>query len=416
MCEKGDTGTVLLMHKKHLQPALTIATYAYGAGIGLLLVVSLVTHRFLTEQQLVSSGVAAYILAAYILLAIGYTILVVLPTAPKKYLLGLSIAMVVLATSVWPFITLDVAGYLNGAKDIVAYGINPMRQAFAAAPQNPWAAVIAPTYWYALPAPYGPIFFMLIAPLGLISHLAVAVYALKVLFLVMWLGVVYLIWTQLLRARNDWHRLLLIVLNPFVILFGLVDAHNDVVPLFFTLLGLLFIRNSMTKSYYFWMLAVLSKISSIVVWPVGWFDRGRIRLDRIVGSVVGGVALFVIINHYFGHSVSSFLASYVLMGKQCLYACSPIRTALVKLHIPTLAVAGILWIIIMRKYLYTTYEPYRFTVWSYLILIGVATSWFAPWYLIIPTVFALTINDQKYTRLAWALTILGLIVAAAAFF
>jgi len=407
-------GTVFLMKIKRSTMLFSVISALYIGSIGTLLVASLREHRFMTERVLVQSGFANTLLMVYLLLAVGYTLLVFSKfTITSKTAVACAAIVTVLALGAWPIISLDAASYLTAVKNIVVYGVNPMREAFSAVPQNPWSASIAMVHWYVFPVPYGPIFFLLILPLGAIFHLVVAVYGLKLLVALAWFVVVYLIWKKLFLAEKNGRRLLLILLNPLVVLFLLVDAHNEVFLLLFTLLGLLSINaGKLGRGYGALLLGVLTKVSGVVMWPIGWFEKGTLRIRRVVWSVFIGGGLFLGINYFFGHTVASFQTSYSVMGGNCLYICSPMVLHLSHLHIPLLLSASVLWIYVMWRYLYSGWEPFRFAVWSYLILFGVATTWFAPWYLITPAVLALTINDRKYTILAWLVTFIGLLVAA----
>lgn len=394
---------------------IVVATYA--GAVGALLSVSIQDHRFMTEQELVKSGYTNTVQIAYLLFAIGYTVLVAnRQTISSRRLMPFIVGFSLLALAIWPILSLDAAAYLTAAKNIVVYGVNPMREAFTAVPHNLWAATIMPTFWFSLPVLYGPLFFLLMLPLGAITNLTVAVIALKLFFASVWVASAYLIKKRMLPPR-DWQApLALILLNPLALIYILVDVHNEVLVLFFTVLALVSITmGKPLRSAGLVLAAALIKISSVAVWPVVWFDKGKFSARRALVATVAASGIFLLVNYLIGNSLAGFHANAAVMGTGCLYICPPGVVYLTAVHIPLWLAAAGLWMFIIWRYLYTHWQPVRFVVWSYLIMFGVATTWFAPWYLITPVVMALVVNNPKYTKLAWIVTFIGLVSAASAY-
>jgi hypothetical protein len=135
----------------------------------------------------------------------------------------------------YPFSATDVYAYIMLARIWTHHHRNPLLEAPASFPQDPFARYVH--NWAKEPSPYGPFWTILSAPAGLASEwgLLPAILAFKGLNLLAYLGSAALIWGTLRRlrpGREAWGALLF-AWNPLVLLDGLANAHNDMLVAFF---------------------------------------------------------------------------------------------------------------------------------------------------------------------------------------
>ena len=107
---------------------------------------------------------------ALILLAGAYLVaLCCAPSIPLRLAIG-AVALANLAFTLGPtIVSSDIFGYVAYARELAPHGLNPYVSAPAALGHDP---ILPFVYWKHESTPYGPLFTVLSAPLGLISPAA----------------------------------------------------------------------------------------------------------------------------------------------------------------------------------------------------------------------------------------------------
>jgi hypothetical protein len=124
-----------------------------------------------------------------------------------------------------PLLSSDVFGYIDLGRLGAVHGIDPYSPSDTPLPDD---EVYAYRRWGTdLPSPYGPLFVVLMYPLGALGVPA-ALWSLKVLLGAASLAIVAVVWRSAERLGRDPHAAALFVgLNPILLLFGVGGAHND---------------------------------------------------------------------------------------------------------------------------------------------------------------------------------------------
>lgn len=124
-----------------------------------------------------------------------------------------------------PLLSSDVFGYIDLGRLGAVHGIDPYSPSDTPLPDD---EVYAYRRWGTdLPSPYGPLFVVLMYPLGALGVPA-ALWSLKVLLGAASLAIVALVRRCAERLGRDAHAAALFVgLNPILLLFGVGGAHND---------------------------------------------------------------------------------------------------------------------------------------------------------------------------------------------
>ncbi|MDY7039884.1 MAG: hypothetical protein SVX38_03370, partial [Chloroflexota bacterium] len=208
------------------------------------------------------------------------------------------IFFVVLALT-YPIGAGDVFDYMLGGRILAHYRVNPYTHSGADfLPGDPFAPY-APYYRH--PSYYGPLWTLLAAGVNLLAGTGnllgnlLAFKALTLLFYVADVGLIYLIVREQ-RPNRALDAALLFAWNPLVLFETAVNAHNDVVMMYFVLLAVYLFQ----KQRYHGMIAAvvastLIKVASAFLIPVFvlatlWAlpDRRRRITFLITGGLVGG--------------------------------------------------------------------------------------------------------------------------------
>lgn len=133
-----------------------------------------------------------------------------------------------------PVLSPDVFGYLAYARMDVVHGLNPYVQAPFAIPDD---EVYTFVRWRMQIDPYGPLFTLVSYPLGLLS-LAAGLWASKAAAGLVSLGLVGLVWASARRLGvAPLGPALFVGLNPFLLLYGVGGAHNDLLMMALAMLA-----------------------------------------------------------------------------------------------------------------------------------------------------------------------------------
>jgi len=137
---------------------------------------------------------------------------------------------------------------------------------------------------------YGPFWILLTGlPHSLINNLFLNVFSFKALVVAFYLGLSYLIWRL---SKKSAFSLAFFALNPLVVLETLVSSHNDVVMMFFALLGLyLLIQGKRPLSFLSLLASIGIKYATLALVPI-FFLSSRLKKEQI--TILSFWALFLV--------------------------------------------------------------------------------------------------------------------------
>ena len=175
-------------------------------------------------------GVALLVLSAAYLVALACA-----RSISARAALG-AVALANLAFVLGPtIVSSDVFGYVAYAREFAAHGLNPYVSAPAALGHD---AVLPFVYWRHEPSPYGPLFTLAGAPLGLLSP-AAALWVFKALAGVAGLALAFAVSRiALTRGQDPARAAILVGLNPVVLFYAVSGAHNDLLAMALVIGGL----------------------------------------------------------------------------------------------------------------------------------------------------------------------------------
>ncbi|MPZ22689.1 MAG: DUF2029 domain-containing protein [Dehalococcoidia bacterium] len=154
---------------------------------------------------------------------------------PLIVLLAFPVAFAVILSFMYPPMSVDFIHNVSDARTLFVFGGNPM-----VTPPDAHPFPVGQSYG-SLPAPYGPLWFLLLFPVALVGEgVDAALHVLKFYTSLYYLAsavLVYLIARRVTPGRESL-ALVLYAWNPFIVLRIAGNGHNDVTMLFFVLLAL----------------------------------------------------------------------------------------------------------------------------------------------------------------------------------
>ena len=133
----------------------------------------------------------------------------------------------------------DLFNYIFDAKIVTAYHANPYVHKALDFPGDPMLSFMR---WTHRVYPYGPVWLGLSVPLSFVgmNFFLLTFFLFKFMIAGFYLGSVYLVYkiNQKINSGSEMFNTVLFALNPLVIIESLVSSHNDIVMIFFALLGL----------------------------------------------------------------------------------------------------------------------------------------------------------------------------------
>jgi len=207
-----------------------------------------------------------------------------------------------------PVIGTDVYNYLGYARLQALHHINPYVHGMGAAPHD---ALYVWTSWHQLTSPYGPLFTLLVEPLGHVS-IGVGVWALKLLMTAASLAALWLVWVAAGRlGRSRQLALAVCGLSPLWLIFALGGFHNDLLAAaaLAGAVALVSVRRP-ARAGVALIAGAAVKLTSVLLAPLlvlGSGDRrGRLRaLAAVTVAVLAVVAVALIVYGAHPPSVSS---------------------------------------------------------------------------------------------------------------
>lgn len=164
----------------------------------------------------------------------------------------------------------DVFNYMFDAKIVTNYGQNPYIHKALDYPNDPWINFMR---WTHRTYPYGPSWLIFTIPLSYIGfqYFLPTLYLFKMLMVASYLGSVYFLYKTLkiVYKENAIFGTIFFALNPLVVIESLVSAHNDIVMIFFAVLGVYFlISKQKVKSIISILVSGGVKFAALFVLPV----------------------------------------------------------------------------------------------------------------------------------------------------
>ncbi len=171
-----------------------------------------------------------------IVLAAGYALALLCASSLHLRAVMLAIALANLAFTLGPtIVSTDVFGYIAYAREVASHGLNP----YVSQPVSLHGdALLQFVYWKHQPSPYGPLFTLISAPLGLLSGSA-ALWSFKAIAGIASVATAWLA-ADIARTRGaDPARAAIFVgLNPVVLFYAVSGAHNDLLAVLLVLCGI----------------------------------------------------------------------------------------------------------------------------------------------------------------------------------
>lgn len=189
----------------------------------------------------------------------------------RLWVLGIGGVGGIILLWLYPITAIDVALYVVRARLWILYGSNPLTTLPEAHPQDPYIAIAGE--FKAEASPYGPLWEMVAqVPLQMgITELAGGVFAMKVIALLAYLGMAWLIGWKACPQRtvSQVTALAFYALNPLVLLESIGNGHNDIMMMAFLTLGLiLWQRGSWAWAMAALTLATMTKITGAILIPL----------------------------------------------------------------------------------------------------------------------------------------------------
>ena len=149
----------------------------------------------------------------------------------------------------------DLFNYIFDAKIITHYHLNPYLYKALDFPNDPMLSFMRWTHRY---YPYGPAWLFLTAPISFIglNIFSLTFFLFKIFISSFFLGTVYFIEKIVKKVSpgNEIYALVFFGLSPLVLIESVLSVHNDIVMMFFAVLGLYLILN---KKFIFSLIAII---------------------------------------------------------------------------------------------------------------------------------------------------------------
>lgn len=263
--------------------------------------------RFLGISSLSRKGLAVLYFCMLIVLFAAYAWAMFLlvkrgKSASTLFIVGIAALFCAFMLFLPAVLARDVYNYIFYGKAISAYGKNPYLVAASAYPRDPATSLIEP-YWRSAVSVYGPLFTYLSALLTSITGNSIfaGTLAFKLVTFGFFLGSVALVSDLTRRLFSDKSTALVLsaAWSPMVIIYLVGGAHNDLIMIFFILLGfVLYRRGRPVLAVSSLMLAALIKSTALIflvpLLVLFLRDNARWSLRKYAEAVAALVALPIV--------------------------------------------------------------------------------------------------------------------------
>jgi hypothetical protein len=306
-----------------------------------------------------------------------------------------------------PLLSSDVFGYIDLGRLGAVHGIGPYSPADTPLPDD---EVYLYRRWGSdLPSPYGPLFVLLMYPLGALGVPA-ALWSLKAILGAASLGIVALVWRCADRLDRDPHRAALFVgLNPILLLWGVGGAHNDFLFVL-TLMGAVTLALDGRERIAAAAVTVGAAVKASAGLPLLFLLAGaRDRRAALAGAAIGGAATLALAAA-FGTDVLRLLdAIRDQQDDVALFSFPNVLGEWLGYGGLTDGIRAIALVVLVATLAVTLVSAWRGTLawfeaagWATAVLL-VTSAWLLPWYLVWLLPLAALSEDSRLRAAALAI-------------
>jgi hypothetical protein len=377
-------------------------------------------------------AVAAFLLSYAALLVIYALVLravaTELPsTLSRALVFAFPIVFVVILSFMYPPWSLDFVHNVSDGRTLWLYGDNPM----VTPPHgNPFPVL---QFWGHLPAPYGPLWFVLLFPVLIAGESAeAALHIVKLYQGVYYLataGLIYLIARRVTPGR-ELFAFVLYAWNPFVFLRVVGSGHNDLTMIFFVVLAVWLLLERRWR----WAIVALTASAlvkyatlmlgpALLLWAYWSFeDKGQFWRETAAGAAISAAMALALFAWFYegtdtfdsirnqsellANSPAHLLGAYlVLQGWEIDRAAEVSRWLAYGAFIPAYClVLAFFW-----RSGRSAVELLATIGATFFAYIAIGSVWYQPWYLLWPLTFLVLVPGRWAVALCVALTIGGLL-------
>lgn len=332
-----------------------------------------------------------------------------------------------------PLTSADVFNYIASARVFWVYGANPLITPPAAFPADPFLPLLG--FWQELPSPYGPLWSLLTGGPMFISGDSPlrAVLGFKALSIGAMLGASWLLYltARRMRPESGLATLLAFSWNPLVIWHTAGNGHNDTVLIFFIALGLYCVaRGWVVAAIVALTASLLVKYATALFLPAlalwWWRSKSRPSIQQLALGTLAGAGLVALTyapfwagwdtlqttlneGSYFTVSTAAALRGALAMAIDPATATTVVS---VLLRVAFLVLLVVALLRLRGDRMSRLAEAGFYIYFGWLLL---AATYFAPWYVLWPLVFAVLLpfrRDILWPALTLSLTSMAVLVAA----
>lgn len=363
----------------------------------------------------------------FLAMSVVYAILIFVQantTSLKKIVLS-SLLFSLILLPIFPISSDDVFHYILQAKVLTHYGQNPFT--FSAFPLNQdiFRAFIYPEN-ISYPTVYGPVFMVLSSlPIFLFgSYFILAIFSIKAMFIIFHLLNAVLVYAIVKKKFPGMAKLAaaLYAWNPLILFETALNAHNDVIMIFFILLALFFYA----QKKYIWafptfLLACMTKYIALLVLPLfAVFLIKKVTEKRASFYLQTGIlsALFVLTLYgFFWKGIETF--DGILAIKNFVLANTILPAAISSLTgLQPNEFRSILFGMYISVYVFLVVRLWKRAIFSELVksfalsffwYLALASTWLTTWYFLWPLSFTYLVGKNKYLWISAIITAIGLL-------
>jgi len=329
-----------------------------------------------------------------------------------------------------PLTSIDAYTYIHTSRVLSVHQQNPYIHNFDEFPSDTFASQIK-NCWSNKPTPYAPLFTVISSTLSFIGqhNLTFSLYLFKIFFVILNILSLYLVFL----ISKDYKTTFLYAWNPLLLFEFGINAHNDIVSVFFLLLALYYSQKNNFKSYLtalgFLFLSALIKYITAIFLPLAiWFyfhklENRREKTNFFFASLL--LSIFIITLFYLpfwsGPEIFSRLFSQASNFSRAWIFSSPLIIVLASIlsifkisGIIPLATQAAKLVFIISYLLILVYVIFKKNttrlnktfIISLTIFYFSFFTWLMPWYLSVLLVLLILENksETRYFYLAHALT------------
>jgi len=215
----------------------------------------------------------------------------------RKYLWKIILVISVALFFSYNAFSYDFFNYIFDAKIVTFYHQNPYEHKALDYPGDPMLSFM---HWTHRTYPYGPMWLLLTVPVSFIGfgYFLLTFYLFKLLMLGSFIGSAYFI-EKISRKLEIGPLLSLSVfaLNPLIIIESLVSAHNDIVMIFFALIGIFaFFERKIVHSLIASGVSIAVKFATIFLLPALLLDLFfKVNKETVIRAIVVSMSIAVLI-------------------------------------------------------------------------------------------------------------------------